>query len=58
MGSRSKVRVWVDQAVASQDANHKLDLIARAIYELADFLDDLDNKLAHIQTAVNSLRSR
>jgi hypothetical protein len=46
MGSRSKVRVCVDQAVASQDTNHKLDLIARAIYELADFVDNLQNKLA------------
>jgi hypothetical protein len=48
MGSRTKVRNFTDRAIASSNTNDKLNEIAHAIYELADFIDDLENKLKHI----------
>jgi hypothetical protein len=41
MGSRAKVKSCVEQAINSVSANDKLNAIAQAIYELADFVDDL-----------------
>jgi len=49
MGSRSKVKAHVDRAVRASKVEDKLNEIAKAIYELADFVDDIENK-------VNALR--
>ena len=46
MGSRSKVKSYTDQALHLANTNEKLDAIARAIYALADFVDDLENQLS------------
>jgi hypothetical protein len=42
MGSRSKVKAQVHRAIGASTTDEKLNAIARAIYELADFVDDLE----------------
>jgi hypothetical protein len=48
MGSKSSVETFTHRAIHSSDTNAKLDAIARAIAELADFVDDLENQLRRI----------
>ena len=45
MGSRSRVQKFTQQAISASKTDDKLNAIAHAIYELADFVDDLENKL-------------
>ena len=52
MGSRSKVQAQVSRAKGAQRVEDKLNAIADAIYELADFVDDLENQLRRIETEV------
>jgi hypothetical protein len=49
MGSKSRVVTNTNGALNSSDTNAKLDYIARAIAELADFVDDLENQLRRIE---------
>jgi hypothetical protein len=48
MGSKSSVQTYTQRAIHTADTNAKLDAIAHAIYELADFIDDLENQLRRI----------
>ncbi len=48
MGSRSKVHEFTQRAISAATTDDKLNALARAIYELADCVDDLENKLNHI----------
>jgi hypothetical protein len=48
MGSKSSVQTFTNRARHASETNAKLDAIARAIAELADFVDDLQNKLDRI----------
>lgn len=48
MGSKSNVQTYTQRAIHSHDTNAKLDAIARAIAELADFVDDLENQVRRI----------
>ena len=48
MDTKSQVVNYTNSALNSQDTNAKLDYIARAIAELADFVDDLENQLRRI----------
>jgi hypothetical protein len=48
MGSKSRVVMHAQQAVALRTPEEKLNALARAIAELADFVDDLENKLIAI----------
>jgi DNA replication initiation complex subunit (GINS family) len=45
MGSRSNVQAQVRRAKGAERVEDKLNAIADAIYELADFIDDLENQL-------------
>jgi outer membrane murein-binding lipoprotein Lpp len=49
MGTKAKVVSYCHQALGAQDTNQKLDSIARAIAELADFVDDLENQLRRVE---------
>jgi hypothetical protein len=49
MGSRTKVKNFTDRAINVSTTDDKLNAIAHAIYELADFIDDLESKLNHIE---------
>jgi hypothetical protein len=46
MGTKNQVLAHTNGALNSRDTNAKLDHIARAIAELADFVDDLENQLS------------
>lgn len=48
MGSRTKVQNFTQRAISAATTDDKLNAIARAIYELADFVDDFENKLNYI----------
>jgi hypothetical protein len=50
MGTKSRVVSHTNGALNSRDTNAKLDCIARAIAELADFVDDLENQLRRIES--------
>jgi hypothetical protein len=52
MGSRGSVQTHVLRAKGARAVEQKLDAIADAIYELADFVDDLENQLRRIDTKV------
>jgi hypothetical protein len=49
MGSKSKVVSYTSQAIAASTTEDKLNAIARAIAELADFVDDIENKIRNIE---------
>lgn len=49
MGSRSKVQSQVNRVKAAQTVEKKLDALADAIYELADFIDDLENQIRRVE---------
>jgi hypothetical protein len=49
MGSRARVKQWTDRAINVRATDEKLNAIAQAIYELADFVDDLENKLRALE---------
>jgi hypothetical protein len=49
MGSKNRVVSQTNSALSTRDTNAKLDHIARAIAELADFVDDLENQLRRIE---------
>jgi hypothetical protein len=49
MGSRSSVQTFTQRAIHAADTNTKLDAIAQAIYELANFVDDLEHQLRRIE---------
>jgi prefoldin subunit 5 len=49
MGSRSNVQTYTNRAISARTTDEKLDAIARAIDEVADFIDDLENKLNRIE---------
>jgi hypothetical protein len=50
MGTKNQVVSYINNALNSRDTNAKLDYIARAIAELADFVDDLENQLRRIES--------
>jgi hypothetical protein len=50
MGSKSKVVAYTSRAIHANTTDVKLDNIARAIAELADFVDDLEDKLRRIDS--------
>ena len=50
MGTKSKVVAYANRAIRSRETGEKLDSIARAIAELADFVSDLENQLRRIQS--------
>jgi hypothetical protein len=49
MGSKNQVVAYAHRAIASKDNTVQLENIARAIAELADFVDDLENQLRRIE---------
>lgn len=49
MGTRSGVKLHTDRAMSAKSTDEKLNAIAAAIYELADFIDDLENKLNRLE---------
>jgi hypothetical protein len=49
MGSRQRVRTQAAKATSAIRVEDKLNAIADAIYELADFVDDLENQLNNIE---------
>ncbi len=49
MGTLSKVKSYVQQALFASDTNAKLDAIARAIQELADLVDDIETKVDRLK---------
>jgi hypothetical protein len=52
MGSRIKVQTYTQRAIHAEMTDEKLNAIAHAIYELADFIDDLENQLARIDRKI------
>jgi hypothetical protein len=54
MGTLAKVKMYVQQALGSSQTNAKLDAIAQAIAELADFVDDLENQLKKIDKKISN----
>jgi hypothetical protein len=52
MGSKAKVNSHVTAALQARAVEDKLNAIARAISELADFVDDLENQLRGIEQKV------
>lgn len=52
MGSKSSVETYTSRALHSRDTNEKLDAIARAIAELADFVDDIENQISRLDQKV------
>lgn len=48
MGSKSKVVMHAQQAIALRTPEEKLNALARAIAELADFVDDVENQVIAI----------
>jgi hypothetical protein len=46
--SCGKVHEFTQRAISAATTDDKLNAIARAFYELADFVDDLENKLNSI----------
>jgi hypothetical protein len=51
MGSKARVIAKTNGALNARDTNAKLDYIARAIAELAAFVDDLENRLQRIESS-------
>lgn len=49
MGSKAKVVTHTARALNARTAEEKLNEIARAIAELADFVDDLEDQLRRIE---------
>jgi hypothetical protein len=49
MGTKSNVVAYTNQALGASKTDDKLNAIARAIAELADFVDDLENQLRRIE---------
>jgi hypothetical protein len=49
MGSKSSVQTYTSRAVHAAATDDKLNAIAKAIAELADFVDDLENQLHRIE---------
>jgi hypothetical protein len=49
MGSKSSVQTYTSRAIHASGTNDKLNAIAKAIEELADFVDDLENQLRRIE---------
>jgi hypothetical protein len=54
VGSKANVDSYCEQALNANDTNRKLDHIARAIAELADFVDDQENDIKRIKRATNA----
>lgn len=52
MGSKSRVFTHTQRALTSRTPEEKLDALARAIAELADFVDDLENQLSQIDRKI------
>jgi len=52
MGSRSSVQTYTLRAKSAARVEDKLNAIADAIYQLADFADDLEDQLRNIERAV------
>lgn len=52
MGSKSKVVMHTQQAIALRTPEQKLDALARAVAELADFVDDLENQLIRVDRKI------
>jgi hypothetical protein len=52
MGSKSKVQIYTQRAIYAKTAEEKLNALANAIYEVADFIDDLENKLNSIERQI------
>lgn len=52
MGSKSKVNSYTSRAISARTVEEKLNAIANAISELADFVDDLENQLRDIERKV------
>jgi hypothetical protein len=50
MGSKQRVQNYAVRAKSAGTTDSKLNAIADAIYELADFVDDLENQLRDIET--------
>ena len=53
MGSKSSVQTYAQRAVHAADTNAKLTAIAQAIYELADFVDDLESQLRRMDKKIS-----
>jgi hypothetical protein len=49
MGSKSSVQTYTSRAIHAIATNDKLNAIAKALEELADFVDDLENQLRRIE---------
>lgn len=54
MGLKSKVQTFTRRAIHAKTVEEKLDAIARAIEELADFVDDIENDVRRIKSATRS----
>jgi outer membrane murein-binding lipoprotein Lpp len=52
MGSKAKVMAHTSRALACKAPEEKLDALAHAIAELADFVDDLENQLTAIERKI------
>ncbi len=52
MGSRSKVKAQVGRIKSSVTVEQKLDAVADALYEIADFIDDLENQLRNLENKI------
>jgi hypothetical protein len=50
MGSKSSVQTYTSRAIHASATNDKLNAIAKAVDELADFIDDLENQLRRIES--------
>jgi outer membrane murein-binding lipoprotein Lpp len=54
MGTKAAVEGYCVSALRSTSAEEKLDYLARAIAELADFVDDIENDVRRIKRATSS----
>ena len=52
MGSKNQVQAYTQRAIHAKTVEEKLNALAGAIYELSDFVDDLENKLNSIERQI------
>jgi hypothetical protein len=52
VGSKSKVQSYTYRARNARTIEEKLNAIASAIDEVADFIDDLENQLRRIESRI------